>query len=148
MVFVPVCLQGAAGSLLKEDVQKVANALPFKPNGFSRNERLQSKKDFEAIYSGKRIKGDFFILHYRFFEGLSTRKVAFTVSKKVSKLAVTRNKLKRRLREVYRCNKNLLPVGISVIIRSLPNAVEADYREIRKEIVRLFTSVASKKHSY
>ena len=57
----PVCQQGAVGLSLKEDVLKDVNALPYKPNGFSRNERLQSRSDFEAVYSGKRLFGKYFI---------------------------------------------------------------------------------------
>lgn len=144
----PVCQQGAVGLSLKEDVLKDVNALPYKPNGFSRNERLQSRSDFEAVYSGKRLFGKYFILYYKYDNTLLNRKIGFTVSKKVSSLAVKRNKLKRRLREVYRCNKNILPVGLYLLVRSLPQSIEADFNEIRKEIISLFTSVASKKLSH
>lgn len=121
--------------------------MPYKPNGFPRNERLQSRYDFEAVYSGRRIFGEYFILYYKYDSSLLHRKIGFTVSKKVSRSAVKRNKLKRRLREVYRCNKNILPVGLYVLVRSLPKAIEADFHEIHSEIIKLFTSVASKKHS-
>lgn len=134
--------------LLKEGVQKAVNVLPSKPNGFPRNERLRSKKDFELAYSGKRLASKFFILHYVFVEGASERKVGFTVSKKVSRLAVERNRLKRRLREIYRCNKDILPGNVFVIIRSLPLVAGVGFHEIQKELIKLFVSVASKKHSH
>ena len=134
--------------LLKEGVQKAANALPFNTNGFTRNERLRSKKDFEVAYSGKRLFGNFFILHYIFVDGVSDRKIGFTVSKKVSRLATRRNKLKRQLREIYRCNKNILPGNVFIVVRSLPAVAGADFHEIRKELIKLFTSVASKEHSH
>ncbi len=122
--------------------------MPLKPRGFPRNERLRARGDFQAAYSGKRLSGKLFILHYISAESLAGRKAAFTVSKKVSRLAVERNRLKRRLREVYRCNKNILPENILLIIRSLPRAAGAGFHEIREEVVSLFKSVASKERRH
>lgn len=121
--------------------------MPLKPANFPKNERLRARKDFSAVYSaGKRISGKFFILYY-LFDGVG-RKAGFTVSKKVSRLAVERNRLKRRLREVYRCNRDILPEDILLIIRSLPRATCADFHEIREEVIGLFKRVASGKYRH
>lgn len=86
-----------------------------------------------------------FIIYYNILGSIG--KAGFTVSKKVSKSAVKRNKLKRRLREIYRQNRNLLPAGISIIIRVLPQAAGADFNEIKNEVLSLFKVIASKEHS-
>ena len=86
-----------------------------------------------------------FIVYYNILG--SAGKAGFTVSKKVSKSSVERNKLKRRLREIYRRNKSKLPANISVIIRALPKAAGADFNEIKKEIFSLFKTIALKEHS-
>ena len=60
--------------------------------------RLTKKKDFENVFKkGKGIKGDFLILR---FVGNKTKTCRFgiVVSKKISKKATVRNKIKRRIR--------------------------------------------------
>jgi ribonuclease P protein component len=64
--------------------------------------RLKKKKDFERVFSqGRNLKGDFL-----FFKTINNKlednRIGFIVSKKVSKKAVERNKIKRRLREILR----------------------------------------------
>lgn len=75
---------------------------------------------------------------------MGDKKAGFTVSKKVSKSAVKRNRIKRRMREVYRRSKSMLPENVSVIIRALPQALGADFNEIEAEIHSLFKAVTSK----
>ena len=125
-------------------MQKGVNALQFKPEGFPRGVRIRKTSEYNALYTGKRVSGSMFIIYYKHM-GIHS-KAGITVSKKVSKSAVERNKLKRRLREIYRLNRNILPDGISVIIRVLPKAAGADFDEIKKEVLSLFTVIASKKH--
>lgn len=126
-------------------MQKGVNALQFKPEGFPRGVRIRKTSEYNALYTGKRVSGSMFIIYYKHMGTHS--KAGITVSKKVSKSAVERNKLKRRLREIYRLNRNILPDGISMIIRVLPKAAGADFDEIKKEVLSLFTLIASKKHS-
>lgn len=73
------------------------------------------------------------------------RKAGFTVSKKVSKSAVRRNKIKRRLREIYRLNRHILPECAHIVIRALPAAADTGFHELEKEIVGFFSVVASRK---
>ena len=138
-------LPKVAGLLLKEDAQKVVNALQFKPECFPRSMHICKSRDFTAIYTGKRVSGSMFIIYYNILGSIG--KAGFTVSKKVSKSAVKRNKLKRRLREIYRQNRNLLPAGVAIIIRVLPQAAGADFNEIKNEVLSLFKVIASKEHS-
>ena len=86
-----------------------------------------------------------FIIHYKHLG--NNGKAGIIVSKKVSKSAVERNKLKRRLREIYRRNRLVLPENISVIIRSMPKAAGADFNEIKREVLSLFSLIASKEYS-
>lgn len=133
-----------ADLLSKEGEQKVVNALQFKSECFPRSLHVCSSKEFTAIYAGKRVACPMFIIYYSVLDSIG--KAGFTVSKKVSKSAVKRNKFKRWLREIYRRNRNLLPENVSIIIRVLPRAIGANFKEIEDEVLSLFKIIASKEH--
>jgi ribonuclease P protein component len=83
---------------------------PAKTYSFSKKERLTHKKMIEELFKN----GSFFHLNplqIRFLsrDDLTNNQVLISVSKKYHKKAVSRNKIKRRLREAYRLNKHLLP---------------------------------------
>jgi ribonuclease P protein component len=78
---------------------------------FRKSERLCSKKVIEALFdNGKTFFSPPFLIvwSYNGSEALSPAQVAFSVPKKEFKLAVTRNLIKRRMREAYRKNKIVL----------------------------------------
>ncbi len=77
---------------------------------FPEKEHLKSRKEISRIFkNGIFLYSDFFSLGYIVSEsGDNTHKFAVSVPKKLFKSAVTRNKLKRRIRESYRTNKQIL----------------------------------------
>lgn len=95
--------------------------------------RLKRKKEFEAVFKGGRIvRGNNFFLKY-LANGTDKTKIGFVVSKKVSKKAVDRNKIKRRLREVFRLKKQGIKTGLSIVIMTTPSIKELSFKEIEKE---------------
>jgi ribonuclease P protein component len=78
---------------------------------FSKPERLCSKKAIEALFeNGKSFHCSPFHIVWSFtpMDMPFPAQVAFSVSKKSFRQAVTRNLIKRRTRESYRKNKHLL----------------------------------------
>jgi ribonuclease P protein component len=74
-----------------------------------KDEKLKSKILLEQLFAeGKHVKSFPFRLIYLPVKHTSEFpiKVAFSVPKRIVKLAVNRNKLKRLMREVYRKNKH------------------------------------------
>lgn len=103
--------------------------------------RLKRKKEFEAIFKeGKTLKGNYVFLKYSKGED-DKIKIGFVVSKKVSKLAVTRNKAKRRMREIVRLRKKEIKDGMRIIIIALSPIKNAGYEEIEKDIANLLEKI-------
>ena len=62
-----------------------------------------------------------------------TRRVAFLLPRGVGN-AVERNLLKRRLREIYRRNKDWFPAGHDLLIRPTPSAGKLSFEELREQV--------------
>lgn len=81
-------------------------------NSLGKNERIKSRKVFDQLFlQGKSVRQDFITLKYFIIEepiGEKGIQAGFAVPKKFFKLAVTRNKIKRRLKESYRVKKHPL----------------------------------------
>lgn len=76
-----------------------------------KQERLSGRKSIQNLFKkGKRIKSDGFtmIWLHRIESPEIPARIGISVSKKISKRAVLRNRLKRQIREVYRLNKSIL----------------------------------------
>ncbi|MFT5102897.1 MAG: ribonuclease P protein component [Candidatus Latescibacterota bacterium] len=76
---------------------------------FGKNEKLKSRKSIEALFvEGKSIKKHPIKLLYLPSETSKKTQVTFAVPKRSFKLAVSRNGIKRQMREAYRLHKHLL----------------------------------------
>jgi ribonuclease P protein component len=60
-------------------------------------------------------------------------RVGFVVSRQVGG-AVTRNRVKRRLRHLMRARVARLAPGTTCVIRALPTAADADFRRLRHDV--------------
>lgn len=77
-----------------------------------KKERLSVGTDLSRLFaSGRYGFTDGFRYCYRIGNELSFNRIVVSVPKKCFRRAVKRNLLKRRIREAYRLNKNLLPVN-------------------------------------
>lgn len=124
----------------------------MKTAGFSKDERLKSRKDIDAlIKNGKRFnqKDIRLIWMSRKEENTTPVKVVFAVPKKKFKRAVDRNLIRRRMREVYRLNKsdlyNILNKGnIALNIMFIYRGNEINtYGEIENKLVLLLKDLCS-----
>ncbi|MEP1033849.1 ribonuclease P protein component [Ekhidna sp.] len=77
---------------------------------FSKQEKLTGKKKIEGLFKNGSsfYLGDFQIRHQQTDE-FGSYQILISVPKRNFKRAVDRNLLKRRIREAYRLNKELLP---------------------------------------
>ena len=107
------------------------------PLRFPRRAHLRASAEFQAVFSeGKRISGACFRLQIRFSDGAELTRLGLTVSKRVSKLAVERNRLRRQMRETFRRQRPLLPPA-DYVLTAKPEAAKADNETLRAELLSL-----------
>jgi ribonuclease P protein component len=107
-------------------------------------ERIRKKRDFINLYkSGSRYRGRYFSLVYR-PNPFGTSRLAVVVSKKVGP-AVTRNRVKRRLRDFFRRNKGLIPEPTDIIIVARKEIVDLDASELRAGYFQALESIKKKR---
>jgi len=101
---------------------------------FLRKNRLTTKKDIEQVFKMGRY---FFAkdLGIKFIKNnLDHPRFACIVSNKISKKAVERNQIKRRLREIIRLAIPDMPQDIDLVVFTRPTIKEIDYQEMEKQI--------------
>ena len=109
---------------------------------FSKDERITNKKIIQNLFeSGKKLIFSPFILKYLDERKESKNKVLISVSKSKIKSSVKRNLLKRRIRESYRLNKNIIKgLGYSFAFVYSSSKI-LSYNEINKSLVELLNKV-------
>jgi ribonuclease P protein component len=109
--------------------------------------RLRRRQDFQKVYQyGKRHQQTYLTLrslqHLPSIttENLPATRFGISVSKTVSKKAVTRNLLKRQLKAALRQLLPRITSGWSVVIGVRPSAQGCEYLEILRELEELFAA--------
>jgi ribonuclease P protein component len=62
-------------------------------------------------------------------------RLGLSVSKKVGS-AVTRNSVRRRLREIFRSSSSSLPASLDLVISAKPAAAQASFDDLSEEFAR------------
>lgn len=98
--------------------------------------RLIRKDDFQRIHKMGRFFGDKFLAIRVIKNNLEVSRVGFLVGLKVSKKSTVRNKIRRRLREIFRLliKEGKIKEGFDIIVLVRPEIVERDYNEIGEAI--------------
>lgn len=100
--------------------------------------RLRKKKDFEKLFKkGKSFKNGFLILRL-VPNNLEASRFGFIISQKVSKSAVLRNKIKRRLRDITKQNIKELKKGLDITLLVLPGLEKKTFLETKETAISLF----------
>lgn len=90
---------------------------------------------FRRLYHTSGVANGFFVLYAR-PNRLETNRVGITVSKKLGH-AVVRNRVRRRLREVYRLNEEQFQAGWDIVVVARSRCIDADFGSITKAYLAL-----------
>lgn len=105
------------------------NPGPAVSETFSRDDRLRKRREFEECYaSGVRSSGR----HLQLFllprgDGRPSR-LGISVGKRAGG-AVTRNRLRRRVREIFRRHRGALPQSLQVVVNVRPSSAAAPFSD-------------------
>ncbi len=110
---------------------------------FSPADRLHNSAEFRFLQrSGARAQSGHFVLYAGRFPGDEKSRLGVTVSKRVG-IAVIRNRIKRRVREVYRLTlRAMLQPGISLVVIARGGAGELTSEAIGGELKAAALAIA------
>ncbi len=96
---------------------------------------LKQNSDFRLVYTrGRSAVSPRVVLYCRKNRRQGNR-VGFTVSRKLGN-AVTRNRVRRRLREIMRLHDGDLRRGYDLILVARTRAVNTDYQKLESDVLR------------
>ncbi len=96
---------------------------------------LKKNHEFRRLYArGKAAAAPCLVLYCR-RNGGNHNRIGYTVSNKVGH-AVVRNRIRRRLREIYRLHEAEFARGYDIVIVARPRAAGADYHRLEREVLK------------
>ncbi len=110
-----------------------------KTHGLDKSEIIRRARDISVIFeTGRFWRGRSFdlicVAHRR-------RQVAFAVSKRI-RTAVARNRIKRRLREAYRLDKNGFQENLRLVLIGHEEVLQTPFEELRREMRKMAARVS------
>ncbi|MDP8243780.1 MAG: ribonuclease P protein component [Candidatus Hinthialibacter antarcticus] len=102
---------------------------------FQTKERLRKNSEIREVLKQPGTRGRFMTVHFK--NGLSGCSRFAVVAGRVVGNAVTRNRAKRRLRELFRRNKNDFAQAVDLVVRVKPAIRNAGFEEIEHDFLRI-----------
>ena len=107
------------------------------PQAFPKEFRLLRRAQFKRVYDeGQRRSASLCTIFFR-SNGLPQTRLGVTAPVRLGN-AVFRNRLKRRLREVFRLNRARIPGGWDVVLNPRQGVAKVKFPALEREILKLF----------
>ena len=107
---------------------------------FPKSSRIRKSREYRRVQGrGSRIRTSNLLVLYLPGKGKESR-FGLTVSRKVGN-AVTRNFIKRRLRESIRCERFALKGLWDVVFIATPRAAKADFKALNTDVLKAISKI-------
>jgi ribonuclease P protein component len=101
---------------------------------FGPQERIRKKKDFDRLYkNGNRFRGKYLTLVY-LDNNFAFSRLGVVASRKVGG-AVLRNRVKRRMRELYRRHKMLINLPVDMVAIAKAESARTSWSEFSEDFL-------------
>lgn len=97
---------------------------------------LKKNHEFRRLYSKGKSKASPWLVVYCRKNRQEISRIGFTVGTKLGH-AVTRNRVRRRLREIYRLNEDRFAPGYDIVVVARVRAAHAEFSELRDSFLKL-----------
>ena len=98
--------------------------------------KLRKNMEFKKVYSGGKNFWNRNLILYIRKNKLEESRFGVTITKKIGN-AVVRNKIKRRIREIYRLNMYRIKDGYDLIFIPKKNVVDISYKELESALIHI-----------
>ena len=111
---------------------------------FKKQQRLQKKRAVDQLFrEGRTITTPLFRLHYRPSGNKAHHQMAIIIRKRDIRRSIDRNRLRRRMREIYRLRQHdyapaVLGCSYHFAFRSMAKLVVPSFQTIERAMVSLF----------
>jgi ribonuclease P protein component len=99
-------------------------------------QKLRNSAEFESVYKGgaKKVSRSFVV--FVLANGLEHSRVGLTTPRKIG-VAVKRNRIRRRVREILRLAWASVPRGVDIVVNPRHSACVREFDELRTELLSL-----------
>jgi ribonuclease P protein component len=111
---------------------------------FPRSRRLTSRRQYRKIYSTGRRAGASSLTLFGLPNDLDHSRVGLTVSRKVGG-AVVRNRVKRKLREIFRRRCQALAPSLDLVVHARPEIARRDAKQLERELLTCIDHIRRRK---
>ena len=102
---------------------------------------LKKNYEFKRLYNRGKSSASQYVAVYCKQNGTASSRLGITVSGKIGG-AVIRNRIRRRLKEIYRTNEKSLKPGFDIVIAARRKCIDATYHEIETSVFAVFRKLS------
>lgn len=105
------------------------------------NQKISRKKEFDQIFKNGKSAYDKYFLVKILKNNQGQNRYSIIISTKVSKKAVERNKIKRRIKSIFLKLEKKLELGYDVIVVCKKEILDIEYKEINNRMEKIFSKL-------
>ena len=101
-------------------------------------ESIKLNREFRRLYHRGENRANGFLVIYFCKNRAGKNRLGITVSTKIGN-AVTRNRVRRRIKEAYRLNESFFKIGFDIVIVARVRAAHSSFFEIQNALLQLIS---------